>query len=301
MRLKDWPPTENVPEPSVDPEIRRELLRIGGVTPSNMPVLRMVWGQSMDSSYYCPNPDHPRDGHRHLSYRHHVYKEVVYFEYGLDGQVRHIYEASDLLPGSGIVEPKVRETDIGIPRFVIEYARPLDARSWQEEEETKRFGDHGPVPRGAVDYEALCYIAEHDQTNGTMNGETMPLCCLKARFLEGKHCYGRYRAPSRRDLEWIRAKWKNMTRLRKNTYGFFDKPSELDVRIDWAAAAKIDNVAAEKETEANAGEMYQALSHLRGTFTREGPRSDRETYTVMGVPTTVGDNQFKRTKEKSKA
>lgn len=278
MSIHDHAPRNNHPAPTLDLRIRRELLDIGGVDPeSGKPILRIVWGQSMEASYFM--------GTRHLTYRHHVKKERVFIELDLRGKIARVYGPGELLPNK-VLGTGVRETDIGIPRWFIEYAQPIDPDEWQHERERQEMAglpDIGPLPEGAIDYELFGLIAEHETFFDEVHGETHPRCCIKAKYEEGKMCLGRYKEPSMKDIEGVRAEWQKRRAAITNT--FRGRASQREIEQRRRDRTETEH-AATLRREYWAEEIEQAASHVRkrAAASLRGdnlPDADKFTYHVL--------------------
>lgn len=256
MSRYDQPPVRNHAPPTLDLRIRRELLDIGGIDPeSGMPILRIVWGQSMEASYFL--------GTRHLTYRHHALKERVLCEYDLHGKLVRTYGPGDIVPPNKVLGTAVRVTDIGVPRWFVEYAQPLDPDEWQRERELQEMSglpDIGPLPEGAISYEEFGVIAEHDVFFEERNGETLPACCMRLKYQEGKMCIGRYKEPSMRDMDMVRAVWKEKMSHISNDFRGRATDREREQRRRDREVSEHDKTLRREFWE---GEFEQAASHVR--------------------------------------
>jgi hypothetical protein len=173
-----------------------------------MPVPRWTWGQSLDSAshYYDEETDNLYRFHRYI---HHWDTEEIYADPIYDlltGRVKgyHYYRKSDIIPVSKVLEIKYARTSIGIPRWVLEIAQPVDPMDWDQKRQ-------GPLPQGSVDYFCWKVIGQH--SNHLIGDD--PECCVVKRW-RGKRCFGEYRSPNMQDILLTRAQWVKYHRNRPN-------------------------------------------------------------------------------------
>jgi hypothetical protein len=241
----------------------------------------------MEASYFL--------GTYHLTYRHHVKKERVLCEYDLRGNLVKVYGKGDILPNK-VLGTAIRATDIGVPRWFIEYAQPLDSAEWQRERELQEMSglpDIGPLPEGALTYEEFGVIAEHDVFREEFRGETLPTCCVKAKYGEGKWCLGRYKEPTMKDIEQVRAVWRE--KMSHISNDFRGRASQRDIE-QRRRDKEISEHAATLKREHWAGEFEQAASHVRkrAAASLRGdnlPDADKFTYHVLPTKRFEGNKE----------
>ena len=284
----DLPPTENAERPNIDSRVERAIRGIG-FTDTKKPFLRLVWGASMDSSYIWA-------GEEHMVYRHHIDRQnkVGWPEYGLDGKFSHyrkLFDLTDVMPADILLDAVIIETDIGIPRWFIEFATMVDPQEWEvsrwsDEAGQLRLTDkgdpvdfRGPCPEGAVIYETLWLIADHNK------------CCDKVGHSNigiknrNEQCFGQYRDPNMRDVRECESRWANVLEVRSEQYGLRDEvPSQL-VRQDVSTAALGHRDYWLKREEEIAGDYYQNMIPHSKRLTTHSHGLDLFKYTDVGGTT----------------
>lgn len=281
----DLPPTENHPRPNFDSKIERRIREIG-FTDANKPFLRIVWGASMDSSYIWA-------GEQHMVYRDHIDHDncKAWPAYNLDGSFSHyqqFYHHGDVYPPDIYLEDVTIETDVGIPRFFIEYATSINPEEWAATRWTDEAGRHwsdgkgnlldfrGPCPEGAIIYEPLWLCADHKG------------CCVKVGQMNiglkanREQCFGIYRDPNMRDVRECESRWAQVMVSRSDTYGLRDEvPSEL-VRQDVSTHAIGHRDYWQKREEEIAGDYFQNMIAHSKRLTTDGHGLDLHKYTDVG-------------------
>lgn len=205
-----WPPTANVPAPSINPDFQKCLIEVFGSTPDGRPKLRVVWGQEATEFYHEQN-----------RLRYPCAKQRRFVAWGVpitnpSGQVSGWKKwppttepPSHAETGGGMVMRLMEQTLIGTPRWFIEqWMGPRNAcRDWDENRWEWKYdpiqGIHrrvdmlGPAPWNGFYPEApytYPFMISVHQSDG--------LCCVNKRKA-GFRCYGQYRDPDSRDLEYI--------------------------------------------------------------------------------------------------
>jgi hypothetical protein len=284
----DLPPTENITRPNYDSKIERRIREIA-LTDSGKPLLRIVWGASMDSSYIWA-------GEQHMVYRDHIKREnrLGWPEYGLDGKFSHyrkMFELTDVVPADVLLDAVILEEDIGIPRYFIEYATSVDPDEWEiarwvDESGQVRLDDRGnaidfrgPCPEGAVIYEPLWLCADHQG------------CCVKVGHMnigqkaDREQCFGIYRDPNMRDVRECEARWADVMMNRSDKYGLRDEVPGEFVRQDVSTAVIGHQNYWDKREEVIRGDYLQNMMPHRHRLTSEGSGLDLATYKDVGGTT----------------
>lgn len=289
---RNWPPTRNEPAPNVDRGVFHALRSVARV--EDRPVFRLVWGQDRDHCFTYGSKEF-------MKYRHHVEKRKVWgeAEYALDGSFvgwKRFYERADIVPTDAILVELLREDDVGIPRWFVEYAVPVDRESWErdrwtDETGTPRFspeGDRldflGEFPEGGIDYESCWMIADHHgccaaQQNGI------------GRKDDGTLCYGSYRNPSLDDVSQAQARWNYLLKHRPYTYGLREAPPDALVKQGALDKARANQAHWDKVEADCIDDIQQALTPFKKRLTSEGHGPDLFRYVDLGSrTTTAGDN-----------
>lgn len=287
MAYHDYPPVVNHPAPVIDRQVRQA---VGGIalTDSGLPFLRFVWGQSPDASY-------THRGERHLSYRHHVKREPRLGEpaYGLDGKLvgyKRLYKQDDILPAC-LLNAVELKTDIGISRWFVEQALPIDVAEWEADRYQFVDGElvdvDGPPPEGGISYELL-YVCSHP-----IAGHPRECCRGQVSAATGAACYGVYREPDASDIAYLKASWQARERS-THTHHWRDRPSDRRIAEHAAMRYKELQATAEREEAELAANLYQNAIAMSKMYTGDGHGPDLQKYHIGGLPTTPRDNQFKR-------
>jgi len=285
----DLPPSENIARPNIDSKVERRIRDIGR-TDSGLPFLRLVWGPSTDSMYQWA-------GEQHMVYRDHIHRDhrMGWPAFNLDGSFSHyqqMFKPGEVTPPDAYLEGVTLETDIGIPRWFIEYATAIDPDEWEIARWTDETGQvrvddrgeaidfRGPCPEGAVIYEPLWLCAEHKG------------CCVKVGHSnigtrrDKDQCFGIYRDPNMRDVRECEARWAQVMESRVNTYGLRDSVPDSLVRQDVSTAAIGHRDYWQKREEDIAGDYYQNMvAHSKRLVTHGGGQLDFAKYKDVGGTT----------------
>lgn len=179
-------------------------MEIGGRAADGRPKLRLVWGQSPDSTVFW-------QGRQRLRYLAGVESEFVCWrEFGLTCVRDHPPTPEPPQCNSLIVEKVWEEKDIGIPRWFIEQFMPstIACEGWEEiqfdlEEDKTLIDSMGPAPKDGFFEEAFYMIADHGA------------CCEGMLVSQG--CLGAYRAPASHDIAYV--KWL-LQQLQDEAYSY---------------------------------------------------------------------------------
>lgn len=292
MKLPERPRTNNA-APSVDKRVTEGLRAIGYL--DGQPYLRLIWGQTMDTTYTYRSEEH-------LRYRDHVDHEFGMGEYGLDGQIKRYYKRGDIYPMGVILKPIRLDTDIGIDRFFVEYAQPYDPDVWRSESFTNERGEVeldqdgnplmflGECPPSGIDYDMLWCVADHRK------------CCIEGSHIltgvgvrdDNQKCYGYYRAPSMRDVEEAQRRWWLIVKTRPNTYGLRDRVPEELLRRDRQQSFEDAEREFEDGIRKLAEECYQfMLPHTKRLY-GEGSGLDLEKYHILDSSKIKSESKFSK-------
>lgn len=296
----DLPPTENIARPNIDSRIEQRIRNIAR-TDSQMPFLRLVWGASLDSTYLFGNEE-TGETEQHMVYRDHIHREhrIGWPAYNLDGSFSHyqqLFKPGDVTPPDAYLEGVTLETDIGIPRWFIEYATAVDPEQWETARWTNERGEvrvgptgnaidfRGPCPEGAVVYEPLWLCADHKG------------CCVKVGHSNigakrnKEQCFGIYRDPNNRDVRECEARWAQVLESRVNTYGLRDSVPDSLVRQDVSTAAIGHRDYWLKREEEIAGDYLQNMMPHSKRLTTHSHGMDLAKYKdVGGVTQKIAEN-----------
>lgn len=258
-----------------------------------MPILRVVWGQSMESSLFFFGEVAHR--YRQRWGRQRMLAEPIYDSEGKLASLGRHYDPDGILPPK-ILVPVDYRWSIGIDRWFIELAQPLDPEEWERtryvQQGLERVDQWGPLPEGSVDYSELLMVARHDDA-----------CCQAATLSGRARCYGQYRAPDMGDVEWVRAQYATNRYRRPNQYGFFDQVDSSLVAWQYESDTKEQVRQEQREIQSQAHDMvqemrpmdkrFEALMKRRPQAEWTGP--DAMKYHCLGVRTLTGrDNQARR-------
>lgn len=282
----DLPPEFNESAPKYDTRLAHDLSRIGSI--DGKPYFRFVWGQDAAASRLWR-------GQRYLSYRHHLETEsrLGEPEYGLDGAFlgyKRLYKHGDVLPAGIILVDVKLETDIGLPRFLIEMLEYYEKADWDNGRYTNEYGQIefdsdgqlvdfiGDYPEGGLDYSMVWLVAEHKG------------CCAYVSPAsnvgfqdDGVKCYGFRRLPTMLDIHEMQSRWNKFSQQRKSGADLRELQVS-DYAVGRSAAARLatirshwDKVQAEIEDD-----MYQSITPFSKRLTSEGHGLDLFKYTDMG-------------------
>jgi hypothetical protein len=179
----------------VPKSFRDELVRIGGMSATGQPRLRLVWGQELREQI---------NGELVFRYSYgRVLTGWTVTRYGIDGKIASVsYHKGQAPPvfhptGLVLVTPETRE--IGIDRYFVEQLiePELLVPDWDSVRaiaiEEVGMDLMGEAPRQGMYLDAFHMIASHANCG----------CDRYGRLSDGNKCYGHYRAPQTRDLEYI--------------------------------------------------------------------------------------------------
>ena len=196
---EQWPPRKNVPEPpNVRERWQKEIDNVWGLNPFGGPFVRLVWGQSVTRFFWQKERLKYPVGHyeKLVAWGHPVYQE--------DGKLKG-YETYDNPPKGKVCVPLFTQTWVGTPRWFLEqWAGPnVASADWDLHRYERHFNPFkgipetvdimGPVPATGLYMTAFHMIAHHTAD-----------CCSR-RAEEGKDCFGKYRPPDQRDINYVKA------------------------------------------------------------------------------------------------
>jgi hypothetical protein len=284
-----WPPTANVPAPSIDPNFQRQLTEIFGTSPDGRPKLRAIWGMEAREFF-----------HEQYRMRYPCGKVKRFANWGVpsigaDGKVSGWLKfpptatpPTKKQTGGRMVMKLMERTIIGTPRWFIEqWVGPhVAGQRWEEERwewkwdpvqgVNRRVDMLGPPPRDgmylAAEYVYPFMLAVH-QGDG--------LCCVNKRK-EGFRCYGQYRDPDDRDLFYISSL---VDELMDEPYLYsYDALPPREV-VEASLQKRLDQMAEQErkeEVRLVEGLKDEIRPHAKRLVT-DGGRLDKETYHFQGI------------------
>ena len=190
--MENWPPTSNSSAPAINPSLQNQLTLIGGVMKDRRPRIRLVWGQSAESSIFWR-------GRQRLRYLWEWKRQLIgYRSIDANGNEPPKFfaptvELPSFAPGV-LLEPLYEDIDIGIPRWYVEQMMPaaIACDGWKDERYDKVDGtlvdSMGEPPVTGTYEEAFYMIADHSH----------------CAHVPGYTCYGEYREPQQYDVEYVR-------------------------------------------------------------------------------------------------
>lgn len=287
--MDEWPPARPYSPPSVSSRFQKELIRIGGLAPNGMPILRLEWGGTctwtpyVQELKYLQRRDKIQTGWL-VDVRDAAGNVVKTLKYGLRADLPEPSETY------GLARPICQTIEIGIPRWWIsQYQAPgiVGLDSWDEARKRERdslrlAADQGPAPR-----EGFYYLGFHGIWR------TTTACCERAKE-ERRKCFHWYREPSDVDLLYVESLWRQHEQD-LITCSWQDTPDDgTMLRI----LRRISNKR-EAEDAAWRADLKLRLRDVFNTFrkriTTEGHGPDLSRYVDYGSPTaTAHDNQAVR-------
>jgi hypothetical protein len=228
----------------------------------------------------------------------------------LTGQLKgydKMYRYGDILPPKLLVPCDLKKS-IGVPRWYFEIGMPVDENEWEAERyepqvapgtslaiikallESGRIRDRlGEPPEGMVEYFPLIiggmlmrfetHSREMVKVGNFQTGtEEISLCCAEKRK-EGRKCYGKYRAPTMRDVEMVR---RAFNENKSRQHGFFEKQDQSRDAWDFESRAKDSIRASDRVDIENADDMRQAMTMIsENRLMGDGHGLDLFKYKVM--------------------
>lgn len=277
----NFPPRRNESSPSANHEVLRAIEQVARVPDCNKPVFRVVW---------CQDEPHNR---RYIAW---IKSDPILAcpVLGPDGNVLSnlgFWQPGDPAAPAGATTVERREI-IGINRWAIEYADSITKDEWEktryyqtvESDPSSIIDARGPYPEDGLRYELVCYLMTKEHNRNCPNPLVDSYRC----------CYGQYRAPRWRDVEFVRAVWQGVAKERSNRFGFREQDNQT--QMNWAMEATRKETVAEEMAlkEHIAREADQILTPYSDERLRYGLDyipADAQKYHIGGLPTTVRDNQ----------
>lgn len=286
-----WPPERNYSPPLGCDWFQRELIRLAGLAPNGLPILRLEWGGTCTWTPYTKALKylHRRVLQRqigwHVDVRDSSGRTVKTLTYPLR---KEFGKLKAMLPDGeeyGLPYPQMEyNQEIGICRFwVAQYTPPEIIGPWEEARYRVRQNlghpgqeaDMGPMPR-----EGLYFLGFH------CIARVVPhICCERAKA-ESRTCFHLYRDPSELDLEYCKALWQR-SYAENHTYDWRQAPTPEAMAKNLMRIADDKKEIARKERDEMKLRIRDAFKTTKDRYTSRKGKSTFVFSTLGGKETKV--------------